>query len=83
MKSVIRVETYDGVIHESIQHADRYLDKQYGNLLTKLTAAIIDLRLMKAMEYIDEHLEDFVQLYTIKKDRIPRKEEEQECPLSP
>ena len=74
MKPIIMIQTYDGVIHDDQQAAAKHLDKQYGDIILKLTHKICGLMfetghsIDKVSDYIDTHLDDFEKLRIIKAD---------------
>ena len=69
MKRVVKFQTFDGVVHDSPSNAKLYLDKLYGDALTKIVHQLIrTTKYLEYYEYVDSHLEDFAHISTIKND---------------
>lgn len=74
MKYVQRIMTADGVVHESIDAATKYLDKQFGDIIMPLAHELVQHadKYSKAHEFIERHLDDFAKLLAIRKDAMSR-----------
>lgn len=71
MNKISKYRTYDGKEHNSIELAFKYLDKEYGNLISKISHGIIktECKYVNIMNFIDSNLDLFIELDTIKRDK--------------
>lgn len=69
MKRVIRYQTSDGIVHESLAKAKKYAESRYGNLLTKLShdLCVID-KYVATGNYIEDNLDSFEELIRLRAD---------------
>lgn len=71
MKTVTKWVTYDNKVHDSQKEALHYLDVEYGNVLSLVSAKIAKLeKYLLISEFIDANLEVFAQLSKIKADMV-------------
>ena len=71
MKKVLVYETHDKQIFDSYDDANKYLDKKYGNLLTRTVNKLLDEtdgKYQKMVYWLDENLNTFLILNKIKND---------------
>lgn len=69
MKTVQRIITYDGKIHEDVRAAKHHLDVMYGNIIMPLSHQLYQLNGTTTIsKYIDANLDTFELLKTIKSD---------------
>ncbi|MFA5036431.1 MAG: hypothetical protein WC479_04575 [Candidatus Izemoplasmatales bacterium] len=86
MKPITMIQTYDGAIHTDAESASKHLDKQYGDIILKLTHKICDIvfeqghPITLVSDYIDANLNEFEKLRVIKNDmEYIKNEETEEC----
>lgn len=71
MRQITCYQTSDGIIHTSIGDATRHVDKCYGDLLTHTAhhmVAATNGKYGKTSEYIDKHLDTFVEMARLRDD---------------
>ena len=69
MKKVTKYQTLDGVLHDTEQAARAHADKKYGELLTSLARATVDVqRYVSMLDFIEKNLPLFLKLQTLKDD---------------
>ena len=69
MRYIHRIQTSDGVVHESLEKAKRHADDRYGQALTDLARKLVLLeKYTKVMDFIDQNLQDFTALAALKRD---------------
>lgn len=81
MKRVSRIQTFDGLLHESPQAAQRHLDKLYGDLLLPLCHKLVHKtngKYGKTADFLDANLETFAALLRIKQDMTPEHQGDEE-----
>lgn len=71
MNKVTKYKTLDDKEHDSIESAQKHLDKEYGNLISKISHNIIktECKYINIMNYIDSNLDLFIELNNIKRDK--------------
>lgn len=70
MKQISSWQTHDGLVHNSVNDAERHLEALYGNLLCKLARELGHLNYTERAQYINDNLNAFIQLATIKADQV-------------
>lgn len=71
MKTKIVYITFDNVGHESAKDAERYLDRIYGNKISRISHQIVHLRTYADVsDFIDNNLDKFIELKKIKDDMV-------------
>lgn len=72
MKSIQRIQTFDGVVHLDVNDAKKHLDKKYRDLLHKISIELSQHthNYSSRMGWIDENLNLFDDLKRIKNDFI-------------
>lgn len=71
MYKVIRYMTNDGKIFNTESEARKALEKEYGNILEKLSNRIIketDGKYVKLLNFLDENILDFQRLFELKEE---------------
>lgn len=69
MRTVERVQTIDGQLHETLEAATRHAEKVYGLALSKLAGEMLKIEKYIGMqEFIDGSLDEFVRLAALKND---------------
>ena len=69
MREVIRFETSDGAIHENLNKANRHAEERYGKEITRLATHLVKIdKYVGIIDFIEKHLDDFVNLHSLKKD---------------
>jgi hypothetical protein len=70
MRKVTKVQTFDGILHDSQKAANSHLDRLYGKKLTKISLEIRGIlgKYDKTMDFIDQNLDAFLELKIIKDD---------------
>jgi len=77
MKRVIKFETQDGKLHDNFLKAERHADVAYTNAASNLAAKLVKVeKFTKMRDFLDCHLEDFLQLKSLKDDLTLVNEEE-------
>jgi len=71
MIEILKYKTLDDKEHETIENAQKHLEKEYGNLICKIANDIIktDCKYINILEYIDNNLNLFIELKNIKEDK--------------
>ena len=69
MKQISSWQTHDGLVHNSVNDAKHHLDALYGNVLCKLARDLGHLGYTERAQYINDNLNAFTQLTTIKADQ--------------
>lgn len=69
MKVVTKIETSDGCLHDHVRKAKSHAEKRYADALLRHGRALANQRYTEVTEYIDAHLEEFVELAALKQDR--------------
>lgn len=69
MKQISSWQTHDGLVHKSVNDAKCHLEALYGNLLCKLARELVHLNFTERSQYINDNLNAFTQLATIKADQ--------------
>lgn len=69
MKRIIKIQTQDGMIHNSVREAKNHADKLYGNKLCNLAHnALKQLKYKDMTEFIHNNLHEFVELQRLAQD---------------
>jgi hypothetical protein len=68
VKLIQMIQVRDGRMFESVDAARQYLDRQYGDLITKIAREVTNRRFTEVTEYIDSNLGLFAELKGIKAD---------------
>ena len=71
MYKVIRYMTNDGKIFNTESEARKKLEKEYGNILEKISHRIIketDGKYAKLLKFLDENILDFQRLFELKEE---------------
>lgn len=68
MKEIIMVKTFDNLVHQTKRDATKHLDKLYGDIILPLSRKLCQMKYTEASDFIDENLDEFVKLKTIKDD---------------
>lgn len=69
MKTVTKVQTFDGALHDTEAAARRHAEKLYGEALSRLAARLVAIqKYSPMMEFIDSNLSEFEKLKTLKSD---------------
>jgi hypothetical protein len=69
MKQSFKYTTYDGALHDTPKAALQHLDKRYTELLCKVARDVLNLGYVQATEYINDKLDLFIELQSIKDDK--------------
>lgn len=79
MRTITRVETFDGAVHTGAAAARKHLDKLYGTELTRVAGHLAQIdKYQAACEYIDGNLGVFVYMHQIKQDMFMEAPDEDE-----
>lgn len=80
MQTVRMIKTFDGVLHESHEAAQKHLEKMHADVLSNIAIAItaLDHKYVAIGNWVDENLGRFLHLDTIKQDMKLVKEEEED-----
>lgn len=70
MKQISSWQTHDGLVHASVHDAKQHLDALYGNVLCRLARELGHLNFTERAQYINDNLNAFIQLATIKADQV-------------
>lgn len=70
MKFVSKVETFDGIIHDSVEDAQKYLDAEYNIALSDISNALAYQSASHVDSYISKNIEKFAALIQIKNDKV-------------
>ena len=76
MKKIFKIQTFDGLEFDSVKDAERHLNNIHGILLAKLSHNIVNLKFAQIGDYIDENVDLFVKLQTIKNDLLLENDQE-------
>jgi len=68
MKKVTKIETYDGLIHDTVKDAKKHLDKVYGDKLLNIGRSLAYQNYTFVTDYLDKHLDVLVELKQIRDD---------------
>lgn len=68
MRQVYRIQTLDGVLHESKTKANKHLESKYADVLCPIAHKLTQMKYTDILEYIDSHLDLFQSLIAIKAD---------------
>lgn len=69
MRQVVKIQTRDGVLHDSPEDARRHADRVYGEALTRLAHRAVALdKYTKMVDFLDANLDAFVELKALKQD---------------
>ena len=79
MKKVIRYQSADGSLHETIQDAEIYTNNRYGLVLCALSKKLVSIEKYNKMgDFIDSHLQEFLELKKLKDDILLENPEEED-----
>ena len=68
MKQINQIQTHDGIMHDSVQDATRYLQKQYGDCILGIGKKLANQNYTTVTNFINDNLNLFIQLQAIKDD---------------
>lgn len=68
MKQINMIQTHDGIVHDSVQDATKYLQKQYGDNLLSIGRKLANQNYTTVTNFINDNLNLFIQLKAIKDD---------------
>lgn len=80
MKTIQRIETFDGKVHNDAKAALKHLGVLHANALSSISHAICQLngKYVTTGDWIDDNLDRFLALHTIKQDMILVAEDEED-----
>ena len=70
MKWVQRIQTRDGLVHETPQAAKRHAEARYADKLLPLSHKLIVQRLGDMAGFVDANLDAFIELKALKDDLV-------------
>lgn len=71
MKWVQRIQTIDGVLHETPQAAKRHAEARYADKLLPLAGKLVQIGKYTAMaDYLNNNLDQFLELRALKDDIV-------------
>ena len=75
MKTVSKVMTFDGKLHDTQKDATRHVDAIYADKLSKIALKLVQIGKYAATgDYINDNLSLFVELASIKADLVMEKD---------
>lgn len=70
MKRIDAFKTRDGSVFESEDAARKYTERLYSDKLCQISHQLAQLvKYVNIIEYVDAHVDDFVELAALRKDR--------------
>jgi hypothetical protein len=70
MKRVYKIQTSDGVLHDSQRDATRHAERRYGDALLSLGRDLANQKYTFVTDYIDANLDAFAALTDLKNDHL-------------
>ena len=69
MKAIVKIQTQDGKLHDTVEQARHHADVTYTNAVSVLAGQLVHLEKYQAVKtFIDENLSSFVALQILKND---------------
>lgn len=79
MKTVVKVMTFDGKLHNTQKDAVRYVEAIYADKLSKIALKLVQIGKYAATgDYINDNLSLFLELASIKDDLQMEKDSEED-----
>lgn len=71
MKTVTKIQTRDGVLHDNEASAKRHANKVYADALSTLAAKLVKIeKYSPMMDFLDTRLDDFIELRALADDTV-------------
>ena len=79
MKTVSKVMTFDGKLHDTQKDATRHVEAVYADKLSKISMQLVRIdKYVATGDYINDNLSLFVELASIKADLVMEKDFEED-----
>lgn len=68
MKPVTKIQTFDGKLHDNQKAALKHIQARYADILLPICAKLTQMKYTEIAQFIDDNLDLFSKLITIKQD---------------